>query len=91
MFGKSDSQSSKNDKNGEKDYLREESLSKGGKRSNIFKSGHMKKLNFDPIKNPKKIPRNFQNSIKKLDFFAGTTLKNILFKREIKSNPVYMY
>ena len=54
MFGKGDSHSSKNDKNGKKDYLREESLSKGGKRSNIFKSGHMKILNFDPIKN-----RNF--------------------------------
>ena len=31
VFGKGDSQSLKNDKNGEKDYLRDESLSKGGK------------------------------------------------------------
>ena len=81
MFGKGDSQSSKNDKNGEKDYLREESLSKGGKRSNIFKSGHMKKLNFDPIKNPKKIPRNFQNSIKKWIFLLELPLK-IYFLKE---------
>ena len=84
----SDSLAGKNDKNDEKDYLREESLSKGGKNiANIFKSGHIK-LNFDLVKSQIRhfLKSKWQNLLN--IFVLEYKLYYISFKCHFKFNDI---